>query len=466
MDDKEHNERYDDDDGNDNDEVDIDNAYEEGEDDDVMINNNKKINQETKRNLSDIIDVNSNNASSISSSSAVTRASSPKKNKTDKDIEAAREGENEKDIHGEDEHPFFVYYGQIVHQQNMLQDYVRTGTYQAAIARNKIDFKDKVIMDVGTGTGILAMFCCGEAGGARLCYAVEASDMYRSAEQLIRGNGFTLQDIKVIHSKVEDIELELESSAIRGYVESFASSVMGGLSSSTAAAKIASGKKEKSKIHEKVDVIISEPMGFMLVHERMLESFVLARQKFLKPGGRMFPTRGTIYCLPFSDQSLYNEQMSRPQFWKTKDFFGFDMRSLEKQAIQEIFSQAVVGYFDPSILLASEEYTAKHIIDFETCTIEDHLTKFQIPLSFAINQTALLHGLACWFDVDFLGSEVHTKVSIILAHLLILLFILFFLPLFSCCSCFKIPIIQIFIVVDNKSLESRYSLVPMPHVVS
>ncbi len=32
-----------------------------------------------------------------------------------------------------DEHPFFHYYGLLPHQQNMLQDAVRTGTYQQAI---------------------------------------------------------------------------------------------------------------------------------------------------------------------------------------------------------------------------------------------------------------------------------------------------------------------------------------------
>lgn len=41
---------------------------------------------------------------------------------------------------------------------------------------------------------------------------------------------------------------------------------------------------EEVCIPEQVDVIISEPMGYMLVNERMLESFVNAR-RFLKPGG-------------------------------------------------------------------------------------------------------------------------------------------------------------------------------------
>ena len=37
--------------------------------------------------------------------------------------------------------PFCNYYGQIVHQQNMLQDSVRTTAYQQAILGNAADFK-------------------------------------------------------------------------------------------------------------------------------------------------------------------------------------------------------------------------------------------------------------------------------------------------------------------------------------
>ena len=52
----------------------------------------------------------------------------------------------------------FRYYGALQHQQNMLQDYVRTATYHHAITDNEADFKDKLVMDVGAGTGILSLF--------------------------------------------------------------------------------------------------------------------------------------------------------------------------------------------------------------------------------------------------------------------------------------------------------------------
>ncbi|CAM9570824.1 unnamed protein product, partial [Laminaria digitata] len=71
--------------------------------------------------------------------------------------------------------PFDQYYAQLTHQQNMLQDSVRVSAYQRAIIENAADFKGKVVLDVGTGSGILAFFAA--QAGARKVYAVEASDV-------------------------------------------------------------------------------------------------------------------------------------------------------------------------------------------------------------------------------------------------------------------------------------------------
>lgn len=52
----------------------------------------------------------------------------------------------------------------------MLKDEVRTLTYRNAIYQNRHLFKNKVVMDVGSGTGILAMFAA--KAGARKVFAV------------------------------------------------------------------------------------------------------------------------------------------------------------------------------------------------------------------------------------------------------------------------------------------------------
>jgi hypothetical protein len=47
-------------------------------------------------------------------------------------------------------------YAQLYHQKQMLTDHNRMAAYHAAIVGNADIFKDKVVMDVGTGSGILA----------------------------------------------------------------------------------------------------------------------------------------------------------------------------------------------------------------------------------------------------------------------------------------------------------------------
>ena len=39
---------------------------------------------------------------------------------------------------------YFQFYGYLSQQQNMMQDYIRTGTYQRAMLQNFVDFRDKV----------------------------------------------------------------------------------------------------------------------------------------------------------------------------------------------------------------------------------------------------------------------------------------------------------------------------------
>jgi histone-arginine methyltransferase CARM1 len=38
-----------------------------------------------------------------------------------------------------------------------------------------------------------------------------------------------------------------------------------------------------------------------------VESYLLSRDLFLKPGGQMLPSGGHIFFAPFTDEALYNE---------------------------------------------------------------------------------------------------------------------------------------------------------------
>lgn len=251
---------------------------------------------------------------------------------------------------------YFQFYGYLSQQQNMMQDYIRTSTYQRAILANLIDFHDKVVLDVGAGSGILSFFAV--QSGARRVYAVEASSMAEKCEELVRHNKLS-DKIIVIPGKVEEIE-----------------------------------------IPEKIDTIISEPMGYMLFNERMLESYLHAK-KWLKPGGKMFPSLGDLHIAPFTDEALYMEQFSKANFWCQQSFHGIDLGSLRSAAVEEYFKQPIVDTFDIRICMSKSH---KYTVDFEQANEED-LHVIDIPLTFTMTQSGMVHGLAFWFDVAFLGSS-------------------------------------------------------------
>ncbi|XVF38723.1 hypothetical protein REPUB_Repub20aG0126400 [Reevesia pubescens] len=251
---------------------------------------------------------------------------------------------------------YFHYYGQLLHQQNMLQDYVRTGTYYAAVIENRADFTGRVVVDVGAGSGILSLFAA--QAGAKHVYAVEASEMAEYARKLIAGNPTLGQRITVIKGKVEEVELP-----------------------------------------EKADILISEPMGTLLVNERMLESYIIARERFLVPSGKMFPSIGRIHMAPFSDEYLFVEIASKALFWQQQNYYGVDLTPLYGSAFQGYFSQPVVDAFDPRLLVSPPMC---HVIDFNEIKEED-LYEIDIPLKFIASVGTRVHGLACWFDVLFNG---------------------------------------------------------------
>jgi len=66
----------------------------------------------------------------------------------------------------------------------VVQDRVRTETYRDFMLHNSELFQDKIVLDVGCGTGILSMVAV-QAGAAKV-YAVDNSEVIYKAMDIVR----------------------------------------------------------------------------------------------------------------------------------------------------------------------------------------------------------------------------------------------------------------------------------------
>jgi type I protein arginine methyltransferase len=256
-----------------------------------------------------------------------------------------------------------VHYQFLANQQHMLHDAQRTGAYHRGITHNRSDFEGKTVLDVGAGTGILSIFAA--QAGARKVYAVEGTPSADYAVRLIAANG--LQDrIEVVRSRLDELELP-----------------------------------------EKVDVIISEPWGFFLFHERMVEAFLIARDRFLKPGGRLFPGTGRVWLAPFIDPKLFQARTGAAAFWAQRDFYGVDLTAMLDAATDELFWMPALGHLPPHQLMASP---AVFGFDFERLPLAS-LAELELPFRFVATHPGPVHGIAGWFDVAFEGTTERVVLS-------------------------------------------------------
>ncbi|HEY8944853.1 MAG TPA: class I SAM-dependent methyltransferase [Polyangiaceae bacterium] len=256
-----------------------------------------------------------------------------------------------------------IHYQFLANQQNMLEDLERTGAYHRGMTLNRADFEGRTVLDVGTGTGILSLFAA--QAGARKVYAVEGTESSDFARRLVQHNGLA-DRVQIVRSTLLDLELP-----------------------------------------EKVDIIISEPWGFFMFHERMVEAFLIARDRHLAPGGTVMPSTGRIWMAPFVDRALYDARVKAVQFWEEKDFFGVDFSGLSEVAREKLFEMPAVGYFPPHMLMASPA-----ILDFDFRTMEvDALARIELPFEFVATHPGPIHGIAGWFDVAWDGSQERVRLS-------------------------------------------------------
>lgn len=152
-----------------------------------------------------------------------------------------------KDLPGNSDHLgkkdyYFNSYSSFYIHEDMIKDRVRTGAYLDAIQKNAGVFKDKIVLDIGCGTGILSIFA--SRAGAKHVYGIEFADIADYAKDIVKKNNLS-DKITIIQSKVEETILPVD----------------------------------------KVDIIISEWMGYFLLYESMLDTVLFARDKWLDADG-------------------------------------------------------------------------------------------------------------------------------------------------------------------------------------
>lgn len=75
------------------------------------------------------------------------------------------------------------------------------------------------------------------------------------------------------------------------------------------------GKMEEVTLpFPKVDIIISEWMGYFLLYESMLDTVLYARDQYLAPEGLIFPDKATIFMAGIEDGEYKDEKIGCTSF--------------------------------------------------------------------------------------------------------------------------------------------------------
>jgi SAM-dependent methyltransferase len=236
----------------------------------------------------------------------------------------------------------------------MLRDEVRNEAYRRALA-DAVRPGD-VVLDVGAGTGILSLLAA--RSGAGRVYAVERSATASLAAAIAARNGLT-DRIIVLHGDLEHVRLP-----------------------------------------EPVDLIVSEWLGVYGVDENLLPIVLVARDRWLKPGGRILPDRVVSWLAPVWDERLENELA----YFRNAPF-GLDLRPIADGASHQIaWSRDGVAPGD-----VKAEPSPLWEVDLYRYPTPAAASPFRASLAFDAAEESTVNALAAWFEARFGSAALLTN---------------------------------------------------------
>ncbi|XP_069676938.1 protein arginine N-methyltransferase 3 isoform X2 [Periplaneta americana] len=245
----------------------------------------------------------------------------------------------------EDDVGYFNTYSHFSIHHEMLSDRVRTSSYRDAILCNSELWKDKVVLDLGCGTGILSMFAA--SAGTQKVIAIDASDIIFNAMDIVRENKL-LDKIVLLKGRIEETQLP----------------------------------------QKHVDVIVSEWMGYFLLFEGMLDSVIYTRDHHLAPGGLLLPNRCSMSLVGLGDTARHAELIG---FWS--NVYGYRMTCLQHEVVQE----ATIEVVSQDKIITTPCLLTE--LDLRTCTQND--LEFSSDLNLEVTTDSSLTALVGYFDVFF-----------------------------------------------------------------
>jgi protein arginine N-methyltransferase 1 len=220
----------------------------------------------------------------------------------------------------------------------MIRDRVRTSAYANAL--RAVVRSHSAVLDIGTGTGILAFLAC--RFGARRVYAIEPGEVIELARQAATANGFA--------DRIEFIQ----------------------------------GISTEVNLPEKIDVIVSDIHGVLPACEKSLISIMDARDRLLAPGGSLIPQQDTLWAALVHAPEAYGDLVEP---WDSNGY-GFDFQAIRDKELNNLARPRL-----NRDLMVSEP-CCWGTIDYRTVSTPN----LGGQAVWTLQRATTVHGLAVWFD--------------------------------------------------------------------